>query len=373
MSRRIRARTIAVVVFFLCCLGTGTAFSQTDDSLRYAAPTISLSGFIDIFYAFDFNKPVASDYRQPFLFNHNRHNEFNLNLGLLQLGVEHAKYRGNLALQAGTYAEDNYAAEQDLLKHVFEANAGISLNRQNSLWLDAGIFGSHIGFESAISTENPTLTRSLLAENSPYFLTGAKISYEPTGNWLLAALITNGWQRIRRVQGNSLPSFGTQVSYTKADFYILNWSTLIGTNDPDISRRMRYFNNFYGQFLLSPSFTVTAGFDIGFQQQQRHSSTYHRWWSPVLITQYKASEQWAVALRAEQYADEYSVIIANQSPDPFRATGFSANIDYNPLKHIVCRLEARWLQSPSHIFQKENSFEKHNAFVVGSMAVKLSN
>jgi hypothetical protein len=361
----------AVLCLVLFKAATGSASTQTD-SLYHTVPTLSVSGFVDIFYAYDFNRH-ATDYRQPFLFNHNRHNEFNLNLGLLQLSAKQAKYRGNLAIQAGTYAEDNYAAEQDLLKHVFEANAGISLNKQNTLWLDAGIFGSHIGFESAISTENLTLTRSLLAENSPYFLTGAKLSYEPNSNWLFAMLITNGWQRIRKVQGNSLPSFGTQVSYSSTDNFVLNWSTFIGTDDPDASRRMRYFNNFYGQFFITPCFTITAGFDIGFQQQRQHSGHYDRWFSPVLITQYKFNDNWALALRAEYYADEDAIIISNPSPEQFKTSGFSANIDYSPFSNVVCRLESRWLHSPNNIFLKENGYVNNNAFIVGSLAVKLNN
>ena len=332
---------------------------------------MSLSGFVDVFYAYDFSQPAERDFRQPFLFNHNRHNEVNLNLGLLRLSVEHPKYRANLALQAGTYAEDNYAAEQDLLRHVFEANAGISLNSSNTLWLDAGILGSHIGFESAVSAENPTLTRSLLAENSPYFLTGAKLSYEPSEEWLIAALITNGWQRIRRVRGNSLPSFGSQVTYTRASELVLNWSTLIGTDDPDATRRMRYFNNFYGQFFLSPRITLTAGFDVGFQQQQKNSNAYDWWYSPVLITQYRINEQWATAFRAEHYADESQVIISNLSPAEFRATGLSVNLDYSPVKNVFCRLEGRWLQSDNRIFQEDDSFGRSNVFIVGSLAVKL--
>ena len=62
--------------------------------------------------------------RQAFLYNHNRHNEFNVNLGLLRLAVAHAKYRANVALQTGTYANDNYAAEPGLLKAIFEAKCG---------------------------------------------------------------------------------------------------------------------------------------------------------------------------------------------------------------------------------------------------------
>jgi hypothetical protein len=49
--------------------------------------------------------------------------------------------------------------------------------RKKTLWLDAGIFGSHMGFESALSIDNPTLTKSFVAENSPYYWSGAKLTY----------------------------------------------------------------------------------------------------------------------------------------------------------------------------------------------------
>jgi len=86
-----------------------------NDSTWKSTPAVSMSRFVDVFYMYDLNQPDG-DERQAFLYNHNRHNEFNLNLGLLQLEVEHSKYRANLAIQARTYAEDNYSAEQGLLK-----------------------------------------------------------------------------------------------------------------------------------------------------------------------------------------------------------------------------------------------------------------
>jgi hypothetical protein len=71
-----------------------------------------------------------------------------------------------LAFHAGTDSNDHYANEPGLLKNIYEANVGISLNKKNNLWVDAGVMPSHIGFESAISMDNWYLTRSLLAENS---------------------------------------------------------------------------------------------------------------------------------------------------------------------------------------------------------------
>ncbi len=242
-----------------------------EDNPWQQKPDLSFGGFMDIFYVYDFNEPQGTQ-RQPFLYNHNRHNEFNLNLGLLKFGLEQAKYRANFALQIGTYVNDNMAQEPGVLKNIFEANIGISLNKKNNIWLDAGILPSHIGFESAVSMSNLTLTRSILAENSPYFETGAKLTFNPNDKWEIAGLILNGWQRIQRLEGNSLPSFGTQVTYSPSESLTLNWSTFIGTDDPDETRRMRYFNNFYGQFRVSEKFEFIAGFDIGAQQESKGSS-----------------------------------------------------------------------------------------------------
>lgn len=154
--------TISLLFSFL------TTSAQTDSSDWKKLPKVSYSSFVDIFYAYDFNDP-QSDYRQTFLYNHNRHNEFNLNLGMIKISTKHLKYRANIALHAGTYVNDNYATEPEALQNIYEGNAGLSLNKKNNLWIDAGIFGSHIGFESAISKDNWTLTRSLHAENSPYY------------------------------------------------------------------------------------------------------------------------------------------------------------------------------------------------------------
>ncbi|MDX5420261.1 MAG: porin [Hymenobacteraceae bacterium] len=359
-----RATILAILL-----ISSFTAFAQPDTTLS-ADPEIRFEGFADIFYAYDFNKPTAG-YRQPFLYNHNRHNEFNLNLALFKATLQHNRYRGTIALQAGTYAMDNYASEEDLLKHVFEANAGIALDRQARVWLDAGIMGSHIGFESAISADNLTLTRSLLAENSPYYLAGAKVSYNPIPTWTLAALVVNGWQRIRRVPGNSLPSFGTQINYAPNDNLTFNWSTFIGTDDPDDIRRMRYFNNLFGQFGLNERTTLIAGFDIGIQEQIIGGSRYDVWYSPVVIAHYKLGETWAVAGRAEYYSDRNEVIIPARGINGFRATGLSANADYTPYPRLACRLEARWLKSQDDIFEKGNSYTDRNFVLVSSIAIRL--
>lgn len=340
------------------------------DSLCNQKPEISISGFADVFYVHDFNQSQGTE-RQPFLFNHNRHNEFNLNLGLVKLALDHTKYRANLTLQTGTYANDNYAAEPGLLKNIFEANIGISLNKKNNLWLDAGVLPSHIGFESAISMDNMTLTRSLLAENSPYFLTGAKLTYTPNQKWEFAGLMVNGWQRIQRLEGNSLPAFGTQVNFSPTEKTTLNWSTFIGTDDPDANRRMRYFSNFYGQFQLTEKLGFVAGIDIGIQQRAKGSTDTDFWLSPVFIGQYALNKTWKTAIRAEYYQDETGIIIPINTINGFQTNGLSVNMDYSPVHNIVCRLEGRWLKSKDKIFETKTDPTRHNLIIAASMAIQF--
>lgn len=357
-------------LLLLLLLCTVQLSAQTDDAWS-EKPEFKFQGFVDVFYVYDFNDPAGSS-RQPFLFNHNRHNEFNLNLGLASLSMDHSKYRARLSLQTGTYANDNYAAEPGVLKNIFEATVGIALNRKNTLWLDAGIMPSHLGFESAISMDNYTLTRSLSAENSPYFLTGAKVTFDPSERWEIAGLIVNGWQRIQRLEGNSLPSFGTQVVFKPSGNLLLNWSTFIGTDDPDETRRMRYFNNLYGQFQLTESIALIAGFDFGLQQRSRGSNAYELWLSPTIIGRYSIDTRWKTAFRLEYFQDKTGVIVPSGAEGSFQSLGLSWNLDYTPTPIIACRLEGRWMGNKDPFFETGTGLTENNFILATSIAIKIA-
>lgn len=359
--------------YFSLCIALlfSSLYISAQDKELNSPPEINFSGFIDVFYAYDFNQP-NNGFRQPFLYNHNRHNEFNLNMALLHINVNHDRYRANIGLQAGTYAQDNYAAEEPMLRSVYEANAGIALNSDGNLWLDVGIFPSHLGFESAISMDNYTLTRSFVAENSPYFLSGAKVSFDANDHWLFTATLTNGWQRIRRVQGNSMISLGTQVSYSPADNFTINWSTFYGTEDPDNTRRIMFFNNFYAVVNMAENLDLIAGIDFGSREQQINSADNDIWFAPTAIVHYKMNEKWDLGARFEYYNDENGVIIDPGTPNGFKTTGFSANLDYSPVQNVALRFEGRYLNSMDQVFENNGNLQNSNFCFMSSLSVKIN-
>ncbi|EJG00476.1 porin [Flavobacterium sp. F52] len=331
----------------------------------------TFSGYVDVYYGYDFGKP-ENHTKPSFFYNYNRSNEVNLNLGLAKVNYSKGNVRANLALMAGTYAQYNMSAEQDLLQNVYEANVGVKISKKHDLWIDAGIMPSHIGFESAIGKDCANLTRSILAENSPYYETGLKIGYtSDSGKWYLAAMYLNGWQRIQKIDGNQTPAFGTQVTYKPSDRVVLNWSTYIGNEQPDADKKWRYFNNFYGQFKVAEKLNLTTGFDIGSQQSAKGNEKYDVWFSPVLILQYKPTDKIQLAARGEYYSDEKGVIIATETPNGFKTYGFSANFDYLVADNVMFRIEARNLSSKDEIFTKNNQPTDTNTFVTTSLAISF--
>ena len=330
---------------------------------------ITFTCYIETFYSYDFNEP-ENHVRPNFIYNFNKHNELNLNLGLAKVNYTKDNIRGNFAVMAGTYPQYNLATEQDLLQNIFEANIGLKISAKHNLWLDIGILPSHIGFESAIGKDCANLTRSILADNSPYYEAGVKIGYTANSEkWYLAAMYLNGWQRIQKIDGNQTPAFGTQVTYKPSGKIVLNWSTYFGNEQPDITRKWRYFNNFYGQFKISEKTSLTTGFDIGSQQNSYKSKKYDTWFSPIIIFQYKPTSKVQLAARGEYYDDQNGVIIASGTPNGFETHGFSTNFDYLISNNAMFRIEVRNLTSKDGVFLKNGNATKSNTFLTTSLAI----
>ena len=357
-----------LIAIALVVIGFTTVEAQEEVT---AENPFTISGYIETYYSYDFGNP-DNHTRPGFIYSHNRHNEVNLNLGLAKVNYQKDNVRANLALMAGTYANANLSAEPETLKNIYEANIGVKISNNYNLWIDAGILPSHIGFESAIGKDCQTLTRSMMADNSPYYEAGVKVSYtSKSEKWYLAAMYLNGWQRMQKVDGNQTPAFGTQLTYKPSAKTVLNWSTYAGNEQPDSIRSWRYFNNFYGQFKVTEKLNLSAGFDIGVQQTERGSSDYNVWYTPNLIVQFIPPNKIQVACRAEYYQDKKGVIVASGTENGFQTFGLSANFDYLAMENVLFRIEARTLDSKDDVFLKNSNPTNNNVFVTTSMAISF--
>jgi hypothetical protein len=368
-----------LLVVVLCLLVRGNAAAQTGvDSTGNDGTGLAFGAFVDVYYVYDFSAPEDHE-RVPFLYSHSRHDEIAVNNAVLSAAYTTGRVRANVALHTGTYVQRNYAAERlngsDLLGMIYQANVGVRLGK--GLWLDAGIMPSHIGFESALSIDNPTLTRSLMAENTPYYEAGAKLGWEVNDKLTVTGLVLNGWQRIVETDANK--AVGTQVQYKPAKGVLLNWSTFAGREGGN-----RYFSNLYGTFDLTGAVRLVAAFDVGWQQVTgpAGNKTYHHWFNPNLLARYQPVEKLALAGRLEYYHDPRNLIIpATELGDNALVTGFqtwspSVNLDYFPAKKVALRLEGRLFRCRQPVFIRHDdpngpATTRSNGAVATSVAFKF--
>lgn len=347
---------VAALVFF-------PIFLIAQDS---ATKKFTFNGFADLYYSYDFSNPPNHE-KADFIYNHKRHNEINFNL--ITAGVKYidAQVRGNLALMAGNYAQYNLSAEPEWAQFIYEANMGVKLSHKKNIWLDAGIMPSHLGFESAISSDCWVLTRNLVSEGSPYYETGLKLSYTGQSDKLsLALLLLNGWQRIKKPDYIQQPSFGMQVNYRASDQLTLNYSNFIGTDQPGSIHALRTYHDIYVQYTPAGKFGIIAGFDLGLDKY--NSTDYGVWYTPVVIVRYTMNPRLNLALRGEYFHDAKQIIVKTGTANGFQTTGLSANIDYAITEKIQFRFETKYYNSVDPIFSNS---KRNNFSLTGNLAIRL--
>lgn len=342
--------------------------AQTDS----LAPKIKLSAYLEGYYCFD-NAPSTDRLRSALFCSYNRHSVPAINIAVLKLDYSGKKIRSNLGFMTGTYASTNLKQEPVYLQFIYEANIGIKLSKSRHFWLDAGVMPSHIGFESPIGNENWTLTRSLVAENSPYYESGARLSFlSKNNNCFFGLLLINNWQRIGLINGTIVPAGGhsfywnifPQLKISSNSFF---GKVIIGTN-----KNWRFYHNLFLNVKVSEKFGLIVGCDNGWQESIYKSARYQFWFSPIVLARYQLLKALFVAARVEYFSDGDNTIVSLDQVNGISIWGYSLNFDYKANTWLCWRLETRLLSSATAVFGRNNNQFNRSALVSGAMIVSLA-
>lgn len=349
-------------LFFLIFI-LNNCIAQVDSTKLF-----NVSAYIESYYSYDFFNPFNNE-KPDFNYNYKKHNQLNVNLAFIKASYQNKRLRSNMALMTGNYAMYNLSAEPNWAKPLLEANVGFKPFRKQSFWMDAGVMPSHIGFESAIGSDCWNLTRSILAENSPYYETGIKFSYtNKKENIYLGLHVLNGWQRIAIPNWNQKPSFGMQVNYKPSEKLNFNYSNFIGHIRIDGTEAFRTLHNLYAIYDASSKLSFIFGFDIGTQKEVFTNTAV--WYTPVIISKINLNNKSKIAGRLEFYSDKDQAIISTTTPNGYQTIGTSVNYDYQISSKVLWRAELKRYNSKEPIFKyTQNSNQQTTATV--ALIVKL--
>lgn len=336
----------------------------------------TFGAFIDTYYAWDTDQP--HDFDRAYTTQPARHAEFNVNLAYIDTKWSGPRFRGRLALQWGTSVQANYAGEPklggvsgaDVSQFIQEATVGYQI--APSVWIDGGIFFSHLGYEGWVSRDNLSYSRSLVADFSPFYEAGVKVTWTANSKLTATFAVINGWQDISNY--NTPPAGGIRLDYTPTKKLTLTYDDFIGNAAPDsVAARLRIYHDFIAQYNPSDKWQFAAVYSLGTQGRSTPSDGTATWWGMTSFAKYHVTPALSFVARFEHYTDPSQVIVVTGIPASFDATGGSLGMDVNLKAPLLWRTEIRGLHSTNAVWplHEANTFGRNDMLIVTSMALTL--
>ncbi|MBV8518971.1 MAG: porin [Acidobacteria bacterium] len=306
------------------------------------APTFS--GFVDVAAVYNANAPASHENFIPGTgTSAKRANELALNLAELQwTRAVSAEQPVGFTLSVVAGDGETVVHGSDSLRYVYQASVAYRL--PDGVVLEAGVYPSHIGFESLFSKDNWNYTRSWLGELSPYYQTGIKASYAFNAHWSAQLHVLNGWQLVH--DNNDARAFGTQLAYT-SDRLTASLNTFIGPELADDNKSLRTLGDVVAIYRLTPRLQLGGSYDRGSQQLPETRAA--RWRGLAMYARYTLNARHAFALRAEQFRDDEGAI--SGTGQTLREA--TLTWEMRPRDALVLKLETRYDDSNTRVFAED--------------------
>jgi len=341
---KIIRKLIAYISIVICCPYSGLA----EDSF-------SSFVFLDTYSAYSENKlknTERSYFTQPA-----RNRDFHLNLASIGGSYDDGFIRAKLVGQYGDSVTVNYSAEPESdFRYIQESYVGTYFNKDLSI--DVGTFLAHIGAESWLSKDNLNYTRSLIAEYSPYYESGVRLSYTVNEKLTAQVLGLNGWQN---TTDDRHPALGTQLSYSN-DGTVITSNTFIGKENYGT----RLFHDFIASKKFDSGLSLVGSIDVGHQSSSSPASGV--WWGYSLMAKKQVNDVVGFNGRLESFQDPNGIVVSSVTGQDFRTYGASLGLDLSFGHGIAVRSEVKHLWSYDKIYLNNESPTKDDTIFVVSLS-----
>jgi hypothetical protein len=331
---------------------------------------MDLSGFIDGYYSFNFNRPNTSlgnfdQINQLYNFD-DKTDQFALSAAKLTLNHDpdpigaHVDFiygrTNDLINNAGTNTTaPTFVASQ--LPYLEQAFVSIKPPKAKGFELDFGKWVTSAGAEVIEAKDNWNYSRSLLFVNAiPYWHFGARTSLPVSKTETIGFQVFNGWNNVSKSNGGVSGAFTSALVKPKFSLFA---NYLVGPENSNTTSGLR--NLIDSTLLLTPPGKVNAyiNFDYGMNQDGTYvcgtfptvtcgDNRLHDWWGAAGAAHIQASAKNAIALRGEYFTD----------PDGFQ-TGTQQNLvegtftyEYKWVEGALMRVEYRYDASNKNFFNK---------------------
>lgn len=348
-----------LIPFIYILLSGFLSFAQQD------APddkgNLTLSGYVDINYQYNFNKPESN--RNGGRIFDLYHNQFTL--GLVQTMFIYTKGRltGVADLTFGPNADLGNFGNEGTAKIIKQAYLSYAFS--DNVALTVGQYGTHIGYELIDAPLNFNYSLSHLFGNGPFYHTGAKLDFTLSEKAGFMIGVVNGWDAM--IDYNEKKSITAQFSLTPSDRFDLYLNWIGGDEYAGVSAFGETEGSFASLFDLATSYQASDAFLVGLNAAYGSFKTGANttapgnpwskdatWWGAALYLNHYVSESFGWGFRGEHFSDPDGV--RYNGPLEVTALTLTGNIKFAGGNFMIkpeCRID----------FSKDSFFEDSNGMI----------
>src|SRR3954468_736328 len=332
-----------------------------------------LSGFVDTYYAYNFNKPatpcvtvggVADD---NCLHNFDvAHNSFSLNMAKLALekkptsdsrgGFRVDLTYGQSAAIIGGYdsapGSVNNTIEQAYLSYLVPTHKG-------SLQFDFGKFVTQHGAEVIETKDNWNYSRSLLFSLAiPYYHEGVRMLYSPSDKLTLGANLSNGWNDVVDNNSGKTAGFMAILKPTPKVSWTLNY--MVGPEQPIADSPIRNLFDTTFSFTATPKLSLMLNYDYG---SDTISDAGVNWQGIAAYAKLQPNAWFALVPRIEFLKDDDGFMTGTSQ----NLNEFTLTAEFKHKDGVLMRVEYRNDHADTDYFIKEadQKVKNQSVFTIG--------
>jgi Putative beta-barrel porin-2, OmpL-like. bbp2 len=317
-------------------------------------PKIDVTGFVDVYYEYNFNKvdPALRSFDV-------QHNAFSLSLAEIAFAksvTTESRVGFRVDLDFGKTADlvAAYEPEEDgkeIYKHVQQAY--LSVLAGSKLQLDVGKFVTPLGAEVIESQDNWNYSRSVLFGYAiPFYHVGVRATLPVNEKVTLNGYLVNGWNNGSEINGNKTLALGATLKPTSK----LTWvGTVMSGKETAGSNDTRTLFDTTLTLALTPKLSLMANYDYGKEGDVS-------WSGIAAYAKFQATPHWALVGRFEYLDDDDGFMTIGQ-----KAKTLTLTSDHLVAGGLKVRLEYRGDFTDSPFFANEHGDSKksQSAFIIG--------
>lgn len=262
-------------------------------------------GFLDFAYLYDTNGPSNHLFRDrgttPVV------DEPVINMADIYVkkdASDKSRWGMELTLQAGKDSEAfGYSATapnlagSKWLRHLGLADVSYLAPVGSGLTVQAGIFGSLIGYDSLYAKDNLNYTRPWGADYTPYLMMGVNAAYSFTPKFTGTLALVNGYFHL--ADANASPSVVAQGAYKVTDHFNVKETVLAGSHQA--TTRLAFWRSFSDTVMerKTARFTTAFEYQVGTERVAGPGNTNALWMSSQLPLHWAIHGPWSVGVRPE--------------------------------------------------------------------------